>query len=240
MSTVFWRRWVCEARSVLFPVFSALILSAAALPPGIPQTGERPVDAEIVLALDASASVTRGGLAFEVRGHADAIVDPRVIAAIVRGPARSIAVTAVRFDGPGTLRTLVPWTAIAGPEDATAFAMALRAAEGEDRGGSTALGSAVLGALDLFEGNGFAGERRVVDIVANGFSNAGIAPVLARNLAERQGVTINALVLLDEFDWLEDYYRGHVIGGIGAFVRTAQDRASFTGALVAKLVDEIV
>ncbi|WP_152613682.1 DUF1194 domain-containing protein, partial [Inquilinus limosus] len=106
--------------------------------------------------------------------------------------------------------------------------------------GSTAIGSAVLDALELFKGSGFDSPRQTIDIVSNGFSNAGIDPTLARDAAEAAHVTVNALVILDEYDWLEGYYRQQVIGGIGAFVRTAEGRDTFIQALIAKLVDEIV
>jgi len=52
-------------------------------------------------------------------------------------------------------------------------------------------------------------------------------------------VTINALAILDEYDWLEEYYVESVIGGPSAFVRTAESRESFAEAILYKLVDEI-
>jgi hypothetical protein len=108
------------------------------------------------------------------------------------------------------------------------------------RDGSTALGGAILAALPLFEGNGFEGTRRVVDLVSNGFSNSGPPVETARDAAAAEGVTVNGLAILDEFDWLEAYFAESVIGGPGAFVRTAETRASFAEAILFKMIDEIV
>ncbi|MGO1077245.1 DUF1194 domain-containing protein [Inquilinus sp. CA228] len=198
----------------------------------------QPVDLELVLLVDASASITTGALDFQLRGHAAAFRDDKVKAAIAAGP--GIAVTVARFDGPRTLKVLLPWRRLASAADADAFADAVLAAPAGQETGSTAIGSAVLDALELFKGSGFDGPRRTIDIVSNGFSNAGVDPSLARDTAEAADVTVNALVILDEYDWLEGYYRQQVIGGIGAFVRTAEGRDSFIQALIAKLIDEIV
>jgi hypothetical protein len=205
-------------------------------PPAAP--APQPVDLELVLLVDASASITTGALDFQLRGHAAAFRDDKVKAAIAAGP--GIAVTVARFDGPRSLKVLLPWRRLAGAADAEAFAEAVLAAPAGQEAGSTAIGSAVLDALDLLKGSGFDSPRRTIDIVSNGFSNAGIDPTLARDAAEAAHVTVNALVILDEYDWLEGYYRQQVIGGIGAFVRTAEGRDSFIQALIAKLIDEIV
>ena len=107
------------------------------------------------------------------------------------------------------------------------------------RDGSTAMGSAIDRAVELFDGSGFTAPRRVIDICSNGFSNAGVDVSGARDRAVKRGVTINALAILDEYDWLEDYYVESVIGGPFAFVRTAESRESFAKAILHKLIEEI-
>jgi hypothetical protein len=101
------------------------------------------------------------------------------------------------------------------------------------------MGSAIDRAVELFDGNGFTAPRHVIDICSNGFSNAGVDVSGARDRAVKRGVTINALAILDEYDWLEEYYVESVIGGPFAFVRTAESRDSFAQAILHKLVDEI-
>jgi hypothetical protein len=209
-------------------------------PPAAPAPAAPTVDLELVLLVDASASITTGALDFQLRGHAAAFRDPKVQAGIAAGARGGIAVTLARFDGPHSLKVLVPWRRLADTADAEAFAQAVLAAPAGDEAGATAIGSAVSDALALFPGSGFDSPRRTIDIVSNGFSNAGIDPAVSRDAAEAADVTVNALVILDEYDWLESYYRQSVIGGIGAFVRTADSKDSFTLALIAKLIDEIV
>ena len=95
------------------------------------------------------------------------------------------------------------------------------------RDGSTAMGSAIDRAVELFDGSGFTAPRRVIDICSNGFSNAAGGCVGRAGPGGERGVTINALAILDEYDWLEEYYVESVIGGPFAFVRAAESRESF-------------
>lgn len=194
------------------------------------------VGLELVLLVDGSASISDGALEFQLQGHAAAFRDPVVAeAAAMTGT----AVTLCSFSGPNTLRTLVPWAVIENVEAASRFAAAIDAAPRDDKPDSTAIGSALYGAMDLFGGAGVLGVRRVVDLVSNGFSNAGLDPQAARGRAASQGIGINALVILDEFDWLEEYYRETVITGPNAFVKTVDSRANFAEALRNKLILEI-
>ena len=199
----------------------------------------RSVDLELVLAVDASGSITTGALEFQLRGHAAAFRDPQVAGALTVGGNRAIAVTLVQWAGPNTLETVVPWTRIADPADAKRFADSIADMTRPPRDGSTAMGSAIDRAVDLFDGNGFTAPRRVIDICSNGFSNAGVDVSGARDRAVARGVTVNALAILDEYDWLEEYYVESVIGGPFAFVRTAESRDSFANAILHKLVEEI-
>lgn len=216
----------------LLPVLAMLV--AAALPAA---AGERKVALELVLAVDVSASITPGALAFELRGHAAAFRDPEVAAAVAGGG--GIAVTLATFSGPHTLRTLVPWTVIASAADADAFADRILAAPTTVQPDATALGSAIVDALRLFGTSGVSSPRRVIDLVSNGFSNAGPDPQAVRALAVRQGVTVNGLAILDEFSWLDGYFAEQVIAGPGAFVQVAEDKDSFAEAFRRKLIQEI-
>lgn len=217
-------------------LLAAAVLLLAFAGPSRAEPVPAPVGLELVLAVDASASISSGALEFELRGHAAAIRDPAVIQAAGH---TVIAATLAVFSGPHTLRVLVPWTVIRDEAGAEAFAAAILAAPREDLAGATALGSAVEMAALLFDGNGIDAPRRVIDIVSNGFSNAGLDPAIARDRAVKRGITVNALAILDEYPWLEEYYAGSVIGGLGAFVHTAMDKDSFVDALKRKLVTEI-
>jgi hypothetical protein len=187
-----------------------------------PVLAQEAVDHALVLLVDASGSVSDGGWAFQLRGHATAFRDPRLGAAVSAGATGRMAVTLAAFAGPRSLRTLVPWT-VGGPPGTT---------------DATAIGSAIEDAADLFDAAPPA-RRRTIDISANGFSNAGIDPEVARDSAVAQGITINALVILDEYDWLEAYFADAVIGGASAFVMTAEDRESFAASIFSKLLAEM-
>lgn len=199
-------------------------------------TAPRPVGVAMVLAVDASASISTGTLAFQLRGHAAALRDPEVVRA---AGAAGMAVVVVVFSGPGTLRPVVPWTLVSNAAEAAALAARIEAARPQVRPDATALGSAIAGAAALFDRNGFEAPRRVIDIVSNGFNNAGPDPAVIRDRVARTGITINALAILDEYPWLESYYAETVVGGPGGFVHTAMDSGSFADALKQKLLAEI-
>lgn len=225
------------ALALLVSVMSGAFSAALAQEEGA--AGE-PVDLELVLTVDGSASVSGGVLEFQLRGQAAALRDARVAQAFGSGPHGAVAATLLLYAGPGEVRMLVPWTRIADAGDAAGFADRVLAADRPVRDGSTALGGAIFAALPLFEGNGFDGTRKVVDLVSNGFSNAGPPVELARDAAEEEGVTVNGLAILDEYDWLDAYFAESVIGGPGAFVRTAETSGSFAEAILFKMIDEIV
>lgn len=219
-------------------------LGALLATPSVAAAGEAvaggAVDVALVMAIDASGSITGQDLDFQRRGHAAAFRDPAVRQAVAAGPQGRIAVMLAHFSGPGSFTPAVPWTLLAGPADAAAFAERVEAAPLPAGGGSTALGSCVVAAVDALDRCPWRATRRTVDLVSNGFNNAGTGPLSARGYAQAAGVTVNALVILDEYAWLESYYRDTVMAGEGAFVMVADGPASFAQALRAKLVAEIV
>jgi hypothetical protein len=203
-------------------------------------SGAAPVDVQLILALDASASTADQALSLQVMGHAAAFRDPRLVRAIKAGAAGRIAVSVVRWSSPGFYDVAVPWTIVSDDASAAAFADTLEARAFTTVIGSTATGSAVFASLEHFAAAPGRAARRVIDLVSNGFSNAGPPPALARDAAEAQGVTVNALVILDEYDWLEQHYSDEVIAGANAFVVPVQDPADFVKTLLNKLIIEIV
>lgn len=221
---------------LVFLTVAALGVPAHAVDTAAEMAGRRSVSLELVLAVDGSASITDGDLEFQLQGHAAAFLDPALADAVSAG---GVATTLVVFSGPHSLRVLVPWTILTSGEDAKAFSHRIATAPRGFQGDSTALGSAIDDSARLFDGNGIEAPRKVIDIVSNGFSNSGPDPLEARDRAERKGITVNALAILDEFPWLEEYYRDNVIAGPNGFVMTAMDRDSFIDALRQKLIQEI-
>ena len=103
----------------------------------------------------------------------------------------------------------------------------------------TSLSSAIIESVTLFEGNGFAGARRVIDISGDGTNNVGRPVPIARDAAIEAGITINGLTILDEFPELDSYFSRFVVGGPGAFIITADSFSTFSAAILNKLVQEI-
>ena len=200
-------------------------------------------DLELVLLADASGSIDASEIAFQREGYATAITDPEVLAAIENTAYGSIAVTYVEWAA--NQAVVAPWTRIATLEQAEAFAAQLLD-KPRQAYGRNAIGSALLAGLELMETNDIVGWRRVIDFSGdsvNSFSGPAIADARAQVLA--QGVTINALPILRPDDpgrahgGLEAAYEAQIIGGMGAFVVTAESRASFAEAVKRKLILEI-
>jgi hypothetical protein len=215
---------------VLFSIL-VLFLVAAAAP-------AMPIDLELVLAVDVSRSIDEEEYGMQKDGYAAAVASAAVVNAIRSGPRGAIAVTYVEWSGSAHQRQLVAWTLINDAASAQSFADQVRRAP---RGFAdwTAIGAAIDFSAALFDGNGYEGDRLVIDISGDGASNNGRPPHLARDDAVARGIAINGLPILNEQSKLDEYYQDNVIGGPGSFIVPADDFASFGRALVAKLVREI-
>lgn len=212
-------------------VLPLLALPAAAL--------AEPVDLELVLAVDVSSSVSRHEYELQMRGLADAFRSAEVIAAIRAYAPHGVAVALFQWGGTGEQAVMMPWSAVRGGADAEAVAGAIDLSLRLSEYGGTALGEAILVAAGMFEGNGFEGARRVIDVSGDGHANLGIQPAQARDAALAVGITVNGLVIVNEEPDLADYYHANVIGGAGAFLIGAVDFEDFSRAIRAKLVREI-
>ncbi len=224
------------ARAVLL---SATLISTVAVPTATGQESGRRVDLELVLAVDASSSVSAAEFELQIQGLARAFRDPRVHQAIRASGDLGLAVSLVQWSDSRKQFLAVDWTLVAGPEAAGAFAQEVANTPRFLIGGGTAIGGALKFAMRLLEGNDFQGRRRVIDVSGDGRANQGAHPANLRDEAVALGITINGLAILNEDAAVADYYRAHVIGGIGAFVMTANDYESYARAILTKLVREI-
>ncbi|MCS6876967.1 MAG: DUF1194 domain-containing protein [Geminicoccaceae bacterium] len=227
-------------------LISALILlcTSASAP-----AAEVPVDLELVLAVDVSGSVDDVEAHQQRQGYIDALRDPLVHRAIAQGAHRRIAVTYIEWAGAGWQQTVIPWTLLDGPEACERFAAQL-AETPIGRGRWTSISGAIDYAVRLFDGNGFDGERKVIDISGDGTNNNGRPVEDARWDALEKGIVINGLPILNDRPQpfgmptprqlaLDDYYERWVIGGPGSFIVVANDFDDFRRAVLAKLVREI-
>ena len=205
------------------------------------------VDLELVLAVDISGSVDEVEAQLQREGYIAALRHPRVIEAIQGGMFRRIALTYVEWAGDHYQRTMLDWTLIEDAAGAQGFADAL-AETPLATAHWTSLSGAIDYAVPLFEDNGFAGFRRVIDVSGDGYNNRGRPVELARDDAVAAGITINGLPIVNDRPnpWggspphdLDLYYEQRVIGGPGAFIVVAEDYTSFASAILSKLLLEI-
>jgi hypothetical protein len=223
-----------------------ILASLMALGVATPALAE-PVDLELVLLADASGSIDEEEIRFQRENYAIALQHPEILTAIrVGGYLGKIAVSFVEWGDMVHQDVVVPWTVIDGPESATAFGEALRAAPRRAFGGN-AIGQALSFATDHIERNDLDGERKVIDLSADSAANfSGLSIAEGRAIALAAGITINGLAIACRhcsgrpiaYD-LEDRFAREIIGGPGSFVVSAESRENFAEAVRRKLLLEI-
>ena len=201
-------------------------------------TAQTPVELELILAVDASGSVSEAEFDLQVKGLAGALRHPDVVAAIRDVGPGGVAVALVQWSGPGHQIVAVDWSVVSDGDSAEVLAQRILGA-GRLIMGETAIGNALAFAMDLLTTNKFAGRRQVIDVSGDGETNWGPSPDRARDRVVAAGITINGLAVANEQPALGEYYRTHVIGGAGSFVVTATDYADFARAIRIKLIREI-
>jgi Protein of unknown function (DUF1194) len=212
-------------------------LGGLCLPPA-PRAQGFDVDLALVLAIDCSFSVDSNEFRLQMEGLGRAFMSADVKAAIRRGTTGRIAITAVQWSDELNQLVIVPWTIISGDADAdevgaVLFHMPRRLAEG---------GTSISAAL-RFSGALFAtapgAERKVIDVSSDGRNNIGIPVTVMRDYLVGQGITINALAILNEWPTLDVYFERNVVGGQANFVISANDYAAYEEAIYRKLLREI-
>jgi hypothetical protein len=204
-----------------------------------PGLGAQPVDLELVLAVDASSSISTGEFELQMVGLAEAFRHPAVAEVIETLAPRGIAVALMQWSSETNQVVAVDWTHVADAADARALAARIEGVPRRVGGGATAIGSALEVAIALIAANDFTGQRRSIDLSGDGVSNQGAAPSLIRDQAIALGITINGLAILKQDPNLDRYYRATVIGGPRAFVMTADRYRDFGPAMLRKLIREI-
>jgi hypothetical protein len=223
------------------PQLWALALVLALLSRMIPAQAQdsQPVDLELALLVDVSASVNDEEYLLQARGLGAAFGSTAVLDAIDAAVHKGIAVTVIQWSDRAHQRVAVDWTLVRDKADALWLAAEISTMPRLIHGGHTALGSAVAIAVQELESNGFDGFRRVIDLSGDGRTNDGFPLRAAREDAIDRGITINGLAILNELPLLDGYFRDYLIGGEAAFYMVAQDYSDFAQAMTEKLVREI-
>jgi hypothetical protein len=214
--------------------------------PGKVAPGSVGVDVELVMAVDISYSMDYDELKLQRDGYVEAIASQEFVNALKQGMHGKVAVTLVEWAGVNDQRIVMPWRLIDGPQSARAVAAEMANAPVR-RAFRTSISGALIFASALFEGNGFSGIRRVIDVSGDGTNNQGPLVTLTRDEVIAKGIVINGLpIMLKEpqpnsidIKDLDIYYEDCVIGGPGAFVVPIREREKFKDAIRTKLVLDI-
>jgi hypothetical protein len=205
-----------------------------------------PVDVELVLAVDISYSMDPEEQALQRQGYIEALTSVEFMQALKQGMHGKVAVTYFEWAGQSEQRVVVPWRLIEGPESADAFVGEIARAPMR-RAARTSISGALLFGAYLFDGSGFRGVRRVIDVSGDGTNNNGPLVALTRDDVLAKGITINGLpIMLQRPNFggvdlaeLDIYFEDCVIGGPGAFVVPIRAREKFKEAIRTKLILEV-
>ena len=204
------------------------------------------VDVELIIAVDVSYSMDPDEQALQREGYITGITSREFMQALRSGIQGRIAVTYFEWAGPFDQKIIVAWRLIDGPEAADAVAEEIARAPYR-RASRTSISGALQFALPLFDGSGFRGARRVIDVSGDGANNSGPLVTLVRDETLAAGVTINGLPIMlkrpssftMDIENLDIYYEDCVIGGPGSFVIPIRERDQFKEATRTKLVLEV-
>ncbi len=222
-----------------------LLLATAAVraqeqpPAQAPKPGQTDVALTLVLAVDASGSVSNGRFELQKQGYAAAFRNRQVLSSIRSLATPSIAVTMMQWTGPQLHVQVVDWILVKDEDSIRALADAIEASQRQLFGGGTSISGAIDYARVLFAASPFLGTRRIIDVSGDGANNRGRPATLARDEAVRDGIGINGLPILAVEPGLDRYYYENVIGGPGAFMIPAQNYDTFADAILKKLITEI-
>jgi hypothetical protein len=198
-----------------------------------------PVAIELVLALDASASMSREEFDLQISGLAAAFKDPAVLRAVQDLAPLGAAISVTQWGGPGESRVVVPFTHITTATEAKAFGFVVSLHTQNFRAATTSIATAIESGVALLDANDFDGRRRVIDVSGDGKDNSGLDLNAMRDLALARAVTVNGLAIESEQIGLVDYYEKNVIIGADSFAVRAVDFSDFKRAIREKLLKEL-
>lgn len=194
----------------------------------------RACDTALILAIDVSNSIDSGEYRIQAEGMAEALLDPLVREALVAG---QVALTVIQWSGVGNQVVSLPWRRVATDADVVAIAEEARTMQRAIIMSNTAVGDLVRFARGQFAAVSDC-TRKVIDISGDGDDNAGTVPEAERLLAERDGITINALAIESLGLSITNYYRLKVITRNG-FVMTARGHSTYAETLKEKIRREV-
>jgi hypothetical protein len=230
------RRRCFAFATLLFAFFAGSVFNPSHLANA---SGNLPVDLALVLAVDVSYSVDETEFSLQMDGTALAFERADIHRAIARGAYQRIAIAVMQWSNEKSQVVGVPWTVIDGPAAAKKFAARLRREPRRIAQGGTATGAALRHAGALLLSAPFTTFRRVIDISSDGRSNRGVFPYIIRDQLTARKITINGLVITNDWPTLDVYFKARVIGGPYHFMIIANDYKAYGKAIHKKLLKEI-
>ncbi|MEO0679219.1 MAG: DUF1194 domain-containing protein [Pseudomonadota bacterium] len=211
-------------------------LAAAVAAPAAPARADCAL--ALILALDVSGSVDprewtlqAGGLAAAFRTE-----DLQEVIGALDG---DLLIAVTQWTGASRQEVTIPFQRLSDRGSVLAFADAVDAMPRRWRHFSTALGEALVHAVELGRDAPPDCRRKVIDVSGDGESNEGVLPMVARRQADAEGWTVNGLAIAGAFPPVDRHYRDHVVVGPLAFVEVADGFDDYPRAILRKLLREI-
>lgn len=216
---------------MLARVFGCLLVVLMGLP-----AAARACELALVLAVDVSGSVSPREYDIQRKGLAEALRDDTIGEALVSAEAQLMV---MQWTGQSRQRVTIPWTQIRDFDTLEAFANTVSDDKRVWRHFSTAIGEALIVALEALEEVSEC-RRKVIDVSGDGKSNEGISPRGIRPALRAADVTVNALVIEGAQPNLGPYFESEVITGPGAFAVRSNTHLEYPERIRQKLMREVV
>ena len=192
----------------------------------------------LILALDVSSSVDADEYDLQRLGLAAALDSDDVRQAVLYGGHGHVALSVFEWSGFHQQKLHLDWTLLRSDRDIDHAVLAVGTMSRSHEGYPTAIGQALGFAAELMRRAPDCA-RRVVDVSGDGINNYGYGPAAAYRIFPFDGVTVNGLVILENYDGVADYYRKEVLRGAQSFLVVANGFEDFRNAMTRKLYREI-
>jgi hypothetical protein len=202
----------------------------------IPQAAPAACRLALVMAMDVSRSVSPTDFRISRDGLVAALTDPEVRRAFLAGA--PVALSAFDWDEPDRQAVILPWRLIGEAEDLDRAAVELAGWRRPERTGLTGTSAGLLFALDRLA-LAPACDAQVIDLVTDGFPNAGRSVPRVYAAVDFGAIRVNALAVAEHEEGLPAWLAAEVIRGPGAFVELAPRHGDFPDAIRRKLIREL-
>lgn len=222
------------------------ILAVLLILPGLAQAACRQA---LALGLDVSGSVDAAEYRLQLDGLAIALNSAQVQEVLFVRPDAPVHVLVYEWSGPLDQTIIVPWTAIATPQDLATITRTLRNQPRSAAAPTTAIGSAMRAGFAYLDQMP-ACWKRTLDLSGDGQTNTGPRPQDIGPEQTPTGVVVNGLVIgsgnlrggdarFADVKELSSYYSSYVLRGPGAFVEVALGFENYAAAMERKLLREL-